>query len=307
MGDEQVGACIRKGKVKEVYEIPGTDELEFRFTDQISVFDKIIPTLIEGKGESLNRTAAYWFERVVEMGFRTHFISDVGPDKMRVKRIEIVDPSELTAESTNVLIPLEFICRHYLAGSLNDRVQKGSVDLGRLGFPPGHFPTYGEQLPKPMVEVTTKLEEVDRPLSFEEAKDLAKLTDQEFQSIVDEVLQIDEVMGKEVGERGLIHVDGKKEFAFDGDRNIMLIDTFGTADEDRFWDASQYVEGKTIELSKEKVRQFYRESGYHESLMQARETGMDEPPIPPLPKDFSEEVSKLYGNLFERITGQPFR
>ena len=34
---------IRRGKVKEVYEISPT-ELEFRFTNDISVFDKHIPS-----------------------------------------------------------------------------------------------------------------------------------------------------------------------------------------------------------------------------------------------------------------------
>ncbi|MCX6675271.1 MAG: phosphoribosylaminoimidazolesuccinocarboxamide synthase, partial [Methanothrix sp.] len=40
-----------KGKVKEAY-VLGT-ELEFIFTDNISVFDKVIPSLIPFKGETL--------------------------------------------------------------------------------------------------------------------------------------------------------------------------------------------------------------------------------------------------------------
>ena len=51
---------LRKGKVKEVYEVSKT-ELEFVFTDQISVFDKVIPTLVPHKGETLCRTSAHWF------------------------------------------------------------------------------------------------------------------------------------------------------------------------------------------------------------------------------------------------------
>ena len=64
---------IRTGKVKEVYD--AGDTLLFKFTDKISVFDKIIPTLISGKGESLCRTSAFWFRKVTEMGFQTHFLS----------------------------------------------------------------------------------------------------------------------------------------------------------------------------------------------------------------------------------------
>ena len=55
--------------MKEVYEV-SPRELEFLFTDQISVFDKVIPTLVPHKGETLCRTAAHWFQ-VVEDGLVT--------------------------------------------------------------------------------------------------------------------------------------------------------------------------------------------------------------------------------------------
>ena len=46
---------IMTGKVKEVYEVDA-DTLEFAYTDNISVFDKIIPSKIPHKGETLCRT-----------------------------------------------------------------------------------------------------------------------------------------------------------------------------------------------------------------------------------------------------------
>ena len=51
---------IRTGKVKEVYAVDDKT-LEFVFTDNISVFDKIIPSQIPRKGECLCRTATHWF------------------------------------------------------------------------------------------------------------------------------------------------------------------------------------------------------------------------------------------------------
>ena len=48
---------LMKGKVKEAYDLG--DRLEFRFTDNISVFDKIIPSLIPFKGETLSREGVY--------------------------------------------------------------------------------------------------------------------------------------------------------------------------------------------------------------------------------------------------------
>ena len=52
---------VRVGKVKEVYDEGET--LLFKFTDKISVFDKIIPTTIPFKGESLCRTSEFWFRK----------------------------------------------------------------------------------------------------------------------------------------------------------------------------------------------------------------------------------------------------
>lgn len=301
---------IQVGKVKEVYTVEGTDQLEFRFTDNISVFDKVIPSQIPRKGESLCRTSAFWFEKGKELGIGSHFIELTGPSSMRVKKVKVErDMSKIDGDSTSILIPLEFIARYYVAGSLLDRMKKGKVKNEDVGFPRDHTPVYGEPLPEPLLEATTKLEDIDRPLTDAEAMDLAKLDRSEWDSIWEAVLRIDEVIHKEAGSRGLIHVDGKKEFGFDSDRHIMLIDTFGTADEDRFWDRDEYENGRKVELSKEVVRQFYRNSGYHEKLMEAREKGVpkeSEPPIPGLPENEIDKVSRLYREMFERLTGERF-
>lgn len=298
---------LRKGKVKEVYEV-SEDELEFVFTDQISVFDKVIPTLVPHKGETLCRTSAHWFKVVEDLGIRTHFLRLAGGNHMRVRRVQVIpDYDKITRHTTNFLIPLEVIARYYVAGSLHDRITSGRIRPEDVGLPKGHVPTYGEPLPKPFVEVTTKLEKVDRELTTEEALAISKLSKREFKGLVDAVLKIDARLNAEVRKRGLIHVDGKKEFAMDGERQLMLVDTFGTADEDRFWDLAAYEKGQQVELSKEFVRQYYRKIGYHKALMDARAAGKPEPDIPPLPDEVTKQVSDLYVNLFERMTGEKFR
>lgn len=298
---------LRKGKVKEAYEV-SDDELEFVFTDQISVFDKVIPTLIPHKGETLCRTAAHWFEVVQGLGIRTHFLRLAGGNRMRVRRVRVIpDYDRIKPTTTNFLIPLEVIARYYVAGSLQDRLQAGRIRPETLGFPRGHVPAYGEPLPEPFVEVTTKLEKVDRELTTEEALSISKLSHDEFTALVDVVLEIDARLNADVKRRGLIHVDGKKEFAMDEGRHPMLVDTFGTADEDRFWDLPAYEKGQQVELSKEFVRQHYRAIGYHQALMDARAAGKAEPAIPPLPEPVTKQVSDLYVSLFERLTGETFR
>ena len=297
---------LRRGKVKEVYEV-SDGELEFHFTDQISVFDKIIPSLVPHKGETLCRTSAHWFRVAESMGIRTHFLRVVGGDRMRVRRVEVIpDYAKITATSTNFLVPLEVIARYYVAGSLDDRLRKGKVRPEDAGFSKGHLPKYGEPLPEPFLEVTTKLEKVDRELTVQEALSISSLSAREFEDLKKLVLKVDGRIGADVRKRGLLHVDGKKEFAFDGDRRLMIVDTFGTADEDRWWDLAAYEQGRQVELSKEFVRQHYRRTGYHASLYDAREKGRPEPDIPALPDEVTREVSELYISLFERLTGEKF-
>jgi len=298
---------LRKGKVKEVYEV-SEDELEFVFTDQISVFDKVIPTLVPHKGETLCRTSAHWFKVVEDLGIGTHFLRLADGNRMRVRRVQVIpDYDQIARKTTNFLIPLEVIARYYVAGSLHDRITSGRIRPEDAGFPRGHRPTYGEPLPKPFVEVTTKLEKVDRELTTEEALGISKLSKREYRDLVETVLKIDARLNADVRRRGLVHVDGKKEFAMDGERRLMLVDTFGTADEDRFWDLAAYKKGEQVELSKEFVRQYYRKIGYHKSLMDARAAGKPEPDIPPLPADVTKQASDLYVSLFERLTGEKFR
>lgn len=297
---------IRTGKVKEVYAVDD-NTLEFVFTDNISVFDKIIPSKIPHKGETLCRTAKYWFELLESKGINTHFIEYIPPNRMRVKRFQIIDDYDrIHEDTTNYLIPLEVICRHYAAGSLIDRVKKGRITAEQLGFEKGHAVAYGEKLPKPFLETTTKLEEHDRELDKSEAKNIAGLTEKDYNEIMETILKIDGIICVEAGKRKLIHCDGKKEFGYDEKRNLMVIDTFGTLDEDRWWDSDEYSKGNVVELSKEFVRQYYREIGYHEKLMEAREKGLKEPDIPALPQDMIDRVSKLYTDMYERITGEKF-
>ncbi len=288
---------IRKGKVKEVYAVDeGT--LLFKFTDNISVFDKIIPSQIPRKGEILCKTSAFWFEKLNNIGIKNHFIK-CEDSKMLVKRFRIIEKPSIKDE--NYLIPLEFIARYYLAGSLYERVKKGKIDYHSLGFK--YMPEYGEELPEPFFEITTKFEKYDRKINFEEAKRIGGLSTYEISEIKELIFKIDDKIQKEVEKRELLHVDGKKEFALGDKREIYVVDTFGTMDEDRWWDLKEYNNGKIVELSKEFVRQYYKKIGYYKKLVKARVEGLREPNIPPLPEELIKEIKDLYEDMFFRITG----
>ncbi len=288
---------IRKGKVKEVYEID-KHTLLFKFTDNISVFDKIIPTRIPEKGRTLCLTSSFWFKKIAQDGIKNHYIR-CEDSQMLVRRFRIIENPQ--RGSVNYLIPLEFITRYYLAGSLYERIKNGKLDYKNLGFK--NMPDYGEKLPEPFFEITTKFESYDRKIDFDEAKKIGGLNDDEIEEIRKIILKIDYIMQEDVKKRNLIHVDGKKEFAIGENREIYVVDTFGTMDEDRWWDMEKYENGEIVELSKEFVRQYYKRTGYYEKLRVAREKGEKEPEIPPLPSDMVKKVSGLYMEMYKRITG----
>jgi phosphoribosylaminoimidazole-succinocarboxamide synthase len=219
-----------------------------------------------------------------------------------------------TIETDSYQIPLEVIARYYLDGSLLRRVEKGKIPYQELGFT--SKPSRGDKLPEPFLESTTKFEKVDRHLSPSEALEVGGLTKAEYEEIEETVLRIDNMVDTEVESRGLLHVDGKKEFGFAPDRQLMIIDTFGTGDEDRFWLKGDYEDGKLIELSKEYVRQHYKKTGYYDELMDIRDKNkklkkwkkkmLPESDIPALPEDIIQGASELYAKLHTMLTGEAF-
>ncbi|MDP6869824.1 MAG: phosphoribosylaminoimidazolesuccinocarboxamide synthase [Candidatus Poseidoniaceae archaeon] len=303
-----MGECLYSGKVKEVWSTDNPDVLEFRYTDQISVFDQIIPSLIPRKGESLNRTTCHWFELVESEGIcKTHVVERNAPDRCLVRRVDIFrEPGMTPRDGEWVFVPLEIVCRHYLAGSGWRRYKRGELTAEELGFTPGTLLEEGVKLPAPYVELTTKFESYDRLIERSEALEIANCTDDELDSLIEVVIKVDSLIEREAAKTGLIHVDGKKEFALGPGRKPVLVDSFGTLDEDRWWDADEYSKGNIVQLSKEFVRQHYITTGHQEELRLARENGVADPPIPALPQVVIDDTADLYSSMFERLTGNKF-
>jgi phosphoribosylaminoimidazole-succinocarboxamide synthase len=311
---------VKEGKVKKVYKV-GDALYVFDFTDKISVFDKVIPSLIPGKGGSLNVCAAFWLQRAEDMGLKTHFIERCSPTQMLVQRagaFPMKGPNDpdygwANKDRTDYQIPLEVIGRDYIVGSMYKRLKAGKIKPEALGYPSGHDPKKikkGEKLPQRLIEVTTKFEKFDRPVPIDEAYRIAGMTPVEYNDMKEIVNKMFDIMAVQVEPRGLIHMDGKMEFAFGPQRELMFIDTFGTGDEDRFVDKKAYdeSEGKPeydiIEISKEFVRKYYHDIGYQDALEAARNNKQPEPDIPALPDEQIAETSRLYRVLKEMITGE---
>jgi len=268
----------------------------FHFSDRYSVFDwGEMPDLIEGKGAALCMMGAYFFEKLERKGVRTHYRGLVDRNGKVVHFNELEQPSNVmeinlvnvyrpradvqdgkleydysmyTPILRNFLIPLEIIYRNGLpeGSSVFKRLEQGLTTLKDLDL--GHMPKPGEKLAKPIFDVSTKLEEGDRYVSWAEAQKIAGLTDEEVEEVKALLLKVDETITEIAQKAGLVNEDGKIELAFDPERRLMVVDVVGTLDECRF----TYNE---LHVSKEIARQFYKETEWYKDVEEARCTAKD--------------------------------
>ena len=178
----------------------------------------------------------------------------------------IHDYSIYTSKLKNCLIPLEIIYRNGLpeGSSVFKRLDQGKITLKDLGL--DHYPKPGEQLAKPIFDVSTKLEETDRYVTWQEAQKIAGLTDPELADLKGVLQKADETITEVASKAGLKNEDGKIELAFDNQRKLMVVDVVGTLDECRFTYGGVHV-------SKEVARQFYKKTSWYADLEQAKKDG----------------------------------
>jgi phosphoribosylaminoimidazole-succinocarboxamide synthase len=286
------------GSVKdvEVTQKPTTDTMgvgRFHFSDRYSVFDwGEMPDHVDGKGEALCLMGAYCFEKLEAKGVKTHYrglVNEMGKtvafeeletptSTMEVHLVNVYTPetrdadgkvvydySRYTPNLKNCFIPLEIIYRNGLpeGSSVFKRLEQGKVTIKDLGL--DHYPKPGEHFAKPVFDVSTKLEETDRYVTWEEAKKTAGLTDQELAAIKSVLSEVNDTISEVASRAGLKNEDGKIELAFDNKRKLMVVDVVGTLDECRFT-----YDG--VHVSKEVARQFYKKTGWYRDVEEAKRT-----------------------------------
>jgi phosphoribosylaminoimidazole-succinocarboxamide synthase len=286
------------GSVKDLETIkkPTRNEMgvgRFHFSDRYSVFDwGEMPDHISGKGAALCLMGAYCFEQLEAKGVETHYRGlvdkngnvltfdevDAPTSTMEVHLVNVYKPktqaahgkisydySLFTPNLTNCLIPLEIIYRNGLpeGSSVFRRLEQGKVTLEGLGL--GHYPRPGERFVNPIFDVSTKLEETDRYVIWEEARKIAGLTAQEVAAVKGVLSKVNNTISRVASSAGLENEDGKIELAFDDERRLMVVDVVGTLDECRF----TY---NGVHVSKEVARQFYKKTEWYRDVEEAKKT-----------------------------------
>jgi phosphoribosylaminoimidazole-succinocarboxamide synthase len=274
----------------------------FSFRDEYSIFDYgRMPDDIPFKGESLCRMAAYNFEQVAARGIKTHFVKSVSPTRFQVRMSRLLDPAkgEVLHDSVNFLVPLEIVFRNQLpsGSSLLKRFASGSAKPADFGL--DHVPLPGERLARPIVDYSTKLEKTDRHLKRNEAQALARVSDAEMEEIERTALAINDFLNERADALGLTHADGKIECVYSPTRELLVADTFGTLDEDRFM-----FDG--VHLSKQMLRDYYVKTVWQDAV-EKKEAGLPYALSPPnhLPPRLLSIVSRMYQSVCEAWVGAP--
>ncbi|MCY4523427.1 MAG: hypothetical protein OXB84_01680 [Halobacteriovoraceae bacterium] len=264
-----------RGSVKQVRGVPGEYPWYFEFDDSYSVFDwGRMPDELPDKGKALAHFGRILFEYLMKnTSVKSTFLNLKKDNLMSIRPVSILRPrydkgswnyDVYRERPTEILLPLEVIFRFGVPDG-SSFLKRASADYCRsLGL--SRIPKGGEFLDEVVIEFTSKLEEEDRWVSYGEARQMAGLFDNEFDSLIVLSKKLARCLQKLFNRLGMDLWDGKFEFALGdfylGQREFLLADSIGP-DELRL-----SVSG--CQLSKENIRRFYRGSDWHQALQKAK-------------------------------------
>ncbi|VVC00157.1 Phosphoribosylaminoimidazole-succinocarboxamide synthase [uncultured archaeon] len=276
----------------------------FEFTDDYSVFDYgKMPDTIEGKGESLCRMSSFNFRQLENnLGVKTHFRKMLSGSKMEINLVRVLYPqdNQIKEGMRNYLIPLEVMFRNSLpqGSSIFKRLEAGELSLEDLGL--SEMPKPGMKFEKAFLDVSTKLETVDRYLSWDEALDLSMITEDQLYDLKEIALNVNDYLSEKAASIGLEHADGKLEFALSPKNEVIVVDVCGTLDENRFlWNGTH--------VSKQISRDYYRKTQWYKELEEAKKANVEKanwPKPEALPQELKEIASNLYKSACNAWTGE---
>lgn len=197
---------IYEGKAKKIYKTENDNQVIAYFKDEITAFNGIKKAIINDKGILNNNISSLIFEYLESRGIKTHFIKKIDDRSQLCRKVRI--------------IPLEFICRNYIAGNM----------AKRLGLEEGF------KLERPVLEICYKNDDLNDPLINDDhalALNLVKKDD--LEKCYELIIEIDQYLIELFDSININLVDFKVEFGLDDDNNIILADEF-SPDNCRLWE-----------------------------------------------------------------------
>lgn len=279
---------VRRGKVRDVYDLGET--LLIVSTDRISAFDVVMPNPIPGKGKVLTALSLFWFE-MFQGKIEHHLLaSDVAdfPAAVHPYKDQLEGRSMLVKKAR--VVPIECICRGYLAGSGWKEYQKLQTVCG-IPLPAGLRQC--DQLPRALFTPSTKAEEGhDENISPDKAAEIVGKS--LARALEEKTLLLYTQAAEYARSRGVIIADTKFEFGTLPDGRLILVDEILTPDSSRFWPADEYEPGRDqASFDKQYVRNYLESLSWNKT-----------PPGPELPEEVVRGTQQRYLEAYEKLTGK---
>ncbi|CAD6566097.1 MAG: Bifunctional purine biosynthetic protein ade1 [Cyphobasidiales sp. Tagirdzhanova-0007] len=299
---------IAKGKVRDLYSTSDPATLLFVASDRISAFDVIMTNGVPNKGKLLTALSKFWFEKLGSILPNHYVTDDLEKMPVEVERWGARSGKDLAGRTMLVrkceVLKCEAIVRGYLTGSAYKEYCSSSTVHG-IKLPSG-LPE-SAKLERPIFTPSTKAAAGEKDENVHPDK-LPELLGSDYASLVplliQKAIEIFKAAAKHAESVGLILADTKFEFgilppsesASLADR-LILIDEVLTPDSSRYWEATEWEEGKTMTgYDKQALREWLKAGG-------GGYTGKDGVVIP---QDVVDETWKRYCECYQRVTGIAF-
>ncbi len=186
---------LYEGKAKSIYATEKQDEIIMVYKDDATAFNGVKKAQISDKGRLNNKISTYLFAELEQVGIKTHLLEVLNDNEQLCKKVDI--------------IPLEFICRNQVYGSM----------AKRLGMKPG------TKCDEPIYEICYKKDELGDPLIIDtHAYALKIVTRENLSTCYEQLAKINVELIRIFKELNINLIDFKIEFGIDKAGNIMLSD-----------------------------------------------------------------------------------
>jgi phosphoribosylaminoimidazole-succinocarboxamide synthase len=279
-----------RGKVRDMYEIPGHDDkLLMVATDRISAYDVIMNDAIPGKGAVLTQLSLFWFDLLGDIVENHLLTADVDKYPVECKPYaEQLRSRSMLVKKTKPL-SIECIVRGYISGSFWSAYKENTVVCG-FQLPEGMKES--DKFPETLFTPSTKaelgdhdenisLEKMMEIVGSERSREISEISSNLYKKAADFALS-----------KGIIIADTKFELG-ELDGRLILIDEVLTPDSSRFWLVDKYEPGKSQpSFDKQFLRDYLASLDWDKN-----------PPAPDLPQEIIEKTQLRYEEAVLKITG----
>lgn len=200
---------IYEGKAKKLFATDNPYVLRQVFKDDATAFNAEKKDQFAGKGALNCALSTALFRVAAGRGVKTHFVEQIGPTEMLVRRVQIV--------------PIEVVARWIVAGSLQKRT----------GLPEG------TPIDPPICEFYYKNDDLGDPMITADHIRLLGLANERTQAELRRMaVQTGEIIRQHFREHGLALVDIKLEFGIDSETGELLLADEISPDTMRVWSQS---------------------------------------------------------------------